>query len=655
MINIRRLRPTRSTFLAVGALLWAVSLGAARDIVWSDIREGMIDLRGLSRTTRLLILSGFVLLAAMVAALLFNDFWRSLFPLMASMNSTPGRGKLIPVVLIPVTLFLIAVGWSFVLTGAVHSHPLMRLGVLAIYTLSSVSWMSTNINFLEILNGEPSVSIREQWLVGLSIFFVLAVPLLFVIRWRAKPWPVVEFSFLLLFITCSLLLAQERELATLQQFGIPIIMSLLERNISTLQGFVYPLLLLIGVDIAGFTYKVADWTTTTVTERLPYWAPRILLGLLLAWRLRDVLIEAQARIQAGTQLAGGQPTELLGYLGALGVPLGVALVWLMVRVQGWLGANWRKGRDDLTPDGVAGAAEKYTLLVIVAYSAVQLLVFVILDLLASMPFGLIDSRVISGFADTATFLATQANLPWHLWINAIAIVGAAWLAYRGRTSLALFLGIFGIMHLWYEATNIGRPLEAVNWRSNDQVDFWWVIIITVVTLIWLLRRTLTTERVCRLFLMLMVTLVLGLTNFIEDPYGAFVLGLSGFAYIAVGIVWDVLTSGSWANYGTAGLPRISRLFLYVGYVLMTVTVMNWALTSHDLSTVGQLSGNVALVGLERFGKPMLYGIFAVMLTLPPHQDAPEEVDTGSVINTTSQANPYVEGPHQAASDANGPS
>ena len=46
---------------------------------------------------------------------------------------------------------------------------------------------------------------------------------------------------------------------------------------------------------------------------------------------------------------------------------------------------------------------------------------------------------------------------------------------------------------------------------------------------------------------------------------------------------------------------------------MTVTVINWAVASHDLEAVGRLTGDVGLVGLEAFGKPLLYTIFVVTL------------------------------------------
>ena len=56
------------------------------------------------------------------------------------------------------------------------------------------------------------------------------------------------------------------------------------------------------------------------------------------------------------------------------------------------------------------------------------------------------------------------------------------------------------------------------------------------------------------------------------------VGFSGIAIIALGLVWDVLTFGPWVNRESAGLPRVSRLFIYIGYGLFGVTLINWSLT-----------------------------------------------------------------------------
>ena len=55
-------------------------------------------------------------------------------------------------------------------------------------------------------------------------------------------------------------------------------------------------------------------------------------------------------------------------------------------------------------------------------------------------------------------------------------------------------------------------------------------------------------------------------NFLEDPLS--VLGFLGIALIAMGFVADAAAYGEWANHDSARLPRVSRVLLYVGYVLV---------------------------------------------------------------------------------------
>lgn len=131
-----------------------------------------------------------------------------------------------------------------------------------------------------------------------------------------------------------------------------------------------------------------------------------------------------------------------------------------------------------------------------------------------------------------------------------------------------------------------------------------MLIFSVLAGWWLARRQLTSERASSLAFLLLVTLLLRQTDFISNRFSPFV-DSSGLGFIAFGIVWDALTIGAWANTGNArGLPRVSRIFLYLGYVLLTVTVINWAVASHDLEeTVGRRPAISALWDWMRSASP----------------------------------------------------
>jgi len=147
-----------------------------------------------------------------------------------------------------------------------------------------------------------------------------------------------------------------------------------------------------------------------------------------------------------------------------------------------------------------------------------------------------------------------------------------------------------------------------------RADVWWTLILLGAGLLWLARGRLTERRAGHLLFLTLILILLSQTDFISNRFTVF--GFGGISFLAFGIVWDALTVGAWANVNSRGLPRTSRIFLYLGYVLLTVAVIEWAVVSHDLAAVGQLTGDLGLVGLDRFGRPMLYAIFAVTLTLP---------------------------------------
>ncbi|RPI12187.1 MAG: hypothetical protein EHM63_00120, partial [Actinobacteria bacterium] len=56
-----RLRPTRTTVAATVALIAALGLGAAREVIWDELRGVMLNLCGLRRPLQVLVVFGFAL------------------------------------------------------------------------------------------------------------------------------------------------------------------------------------------------------------------------------------------------------------------------------------------------------------------------------------------------------------------------------------------------------------------------------------------------------------------------------------------------------------------------------------------------------------------------------------------------------------------
>jgi hypothetical protein len=116
----------------------------------------------------------------------------------------------------------------------------------------------------------------------------------------------------------------------------------------------------------------------------------------------------------------------------------------------------------------------------------------------------------------------------------------------------------------------------------------------------------------RLLLPLLIVTLMGQTNLIAAPLDP-LFSLAGVGYLAVGLGWDLLTAGSWANESSPALPRLSRIFLYLGYIILTAMLVNWAADTHDSSLLAGFTGQAALMGLTLLGYPYLYAILYLLM------------------------------------------
>ncbi|MGH2524296.1 MAG: hypothetical protein ACRDH2_17445, partial [Anaerolineales bacterium] len=424
---------------------------------------------------------------------------------------------------------------------------------------------------------------------------------------RGRPRPVLEFTLLFVFVAASLAIANSQLAGELRAIGQPLGLLTMQYNLGSFAGWVLPLLLLIGLDMANFARQAAGWVTETITHRLPRWMPWLVLIPLLIWRLANVMAELNERVEASSPNA-----QAWEYAGAfVQVLLAVLLSWLILS----LGRS--RAAAPLTADGVASAAERHALPLIIVFNFLFLASALVADLGSAFPFPVIGDVVLK----LIIFLSEANDPAWSLFVSVLALLAAFALAQRAHNAqpaLAVYLGLFGGFQLWTKLTVPGRLLGAFYWRGPEPVDFWWVLLFSGVTLFWLARRQLTAARATRLIFLLLITALLRQTDFISSPFSPF-LGFTGIGFIAFGLLWDTLTAGSWANADTRGLPRTSRILLYLGYALLTVTILNWAVTAHDLSTTGQFTGNVGTAALGGLGKPMLYAIFFITLAPPAHE------------------------------------
>jgi hypothetical protein len=605
------LRPIRTGLAAVLRFAWDITFGALRDFVWADIRGGMIDLRHFSRATRVIILLGFALIFGLAGLLLFGDVWRAQSPLISlptALNMT-GRGRLVPLVLAPVTYALLALAWAFALNGLLHSHWLARVGMLALYVLAGLQRIAAL--FPEVAYGvtPPAELILRGGLL-------LCVPAFYLVRWRRPARPALEFAILLVLAAAPLAITQWSDFAYWRLSGDPTLFINLEADLLNFRLLIGPLLLLIGIDIANFARQLSGWTTNALHERLLTWQARLpilsllLIGLLI-WRLGAVIVSLRERIAAAAP-----KSELAAYAGALGVVL-LCAVWA------WLVNRGHGVEEEL----LAQTTERHAPPLVLAYLVPQMLAFALLLIASAFPYaGFAHDLIVSSNA-----VNDQATSGWRLLICVAALASGIWLRLRfaGRPTsqaLALYLGTFGLLGLWMNVTAPGNLLQSLFWQGAQPLDFWWTLLVSATAFYWLARRRLDAERAAKLLFALLIVILLQQTSFLENPFSP-LFGFAGIGFLVFGICWDALTGGSWVNNDSAALPRAGRIFLYLGYTLLTVTVITWALGTHDLESLNTLTGGAADAGFGNFGRPLLYA--TIIVTLMSTSRTPAEGQVGN--------------------------
>lgn len=586
--RVRITRPAHAGATSFGRSALATFSDGMRKLVFADLQDGVVRVGDLPRLTRSLVWIGFVLLFLGVGMLFFNEPLREAFPLLPMIGGTTGRGELVPFTLIPLTIFILSVAWGFMLAGALHARLLVRLAVLLLYVMVAGVWTAATTS-----------SILGALVAWAALLFV---PVFFFLRRRKTAAPALEFAVFLVSISLTFGISQVYAIAAWRISGIPGVLANVPTMLYTFDLLVIPLLLFIGVDIAEFVHRTASW----VSGLTDAWTGRRMLSLalfaLVVWRLVSVVIETAGKVERSSLAE-----QAAAYAGAFVIPLSVGAVWWLVR---------RHDGEGVSVERLVDVAKKVAMPLIGAYLGLQAveIVFTLLAGLLSLVIlglGFGEMERLGGALELGGGLIAQ-DANWQTLLAVLTIIATVWFARKGRRTLALYLGILGTDALWIQLTNPGRFLSFLGWSGLEPVDFWWVVILSAVAFYWLVRNRLTEERARRLFLLVLITLLMRQTGFIEDPFSPF-LGFTGVGLIALGIVWDALTIGFWANNDSRGLPRVSRILLYLGYVLFSIAVLNWSVASHDISQVDFFTGQAALGGFSLFGKPLIYAIFAVTL------------------------------------------
>jgi hypothetical protein len=542
-----------------------------RVFIWGSISENAIDLRPFSRTLRLIGAVGIGLITAFLLGLLFSDALRINAPLeLLANDSSSTRGLSVPAFAIPLTLLAIAVGWGYMLAGALHARPLVRWMVLLVFMLQILFPLLTQI-----------AALQGPFLLATAVA-VLALVVCFVVLPRvALPLPL-EWSMVLALSGTLIVIVLSGSLRLERISGTSWLNDMVSSILLSQFVFVVPFLVIAGLGWADFALEASRWITGA--------ARRHATGAVLT----AILLGALAyRLYGLSSAVGGLPDDeqLRAWGGAAILLAGLVAILL-----------WR---TRLAP----GSAIPQRLIISLALlvPAVQILLTIAPTLIGVPALLNITPETGRQFSTIAEVVGQLSDL--ELRVRPFILIGAGllltWLGTRrGSPSLRTFGLIVAWTQLCTWLTGAYGPLTSLRFTYAD-VDALALVALTAISIVLLATRRLTEGRALRLLAIVVLMALLNQTDFLDNPFSP-LFGFAGVAFLAFGIVWNILTAGNgFANADTPGLPRESRLLLYLGYVLLSVSISHWYLISHNIDMQNRQS-TVNSLGFLTIGLPLAY-------------------------------------------------
>lgn len=597
---LRIISPTFRLLRTFGHLLWVLVSNGWEMVVWGNVRAGSISLADTTRSFRALIRLGLWLTIGLLIMMLFSSAWRVLSPLQPLVFYTDAlAGIYAPAYFVPVAVGLLALGWTYVLCGALHAHWAAKLFVLFLFGMFDFSF---GFNILPGLFLEVSILLSG---LGFSLWSGLALVIqlggwavllaLFVFRWRRPIALGLEFPLILLVIAALFFSGYFSARLSMSAFQAEAESSALQltQALSLISTFLVPFLIMAGVEVAGFGMSL----TEAVASRLRH-APQLQQG----WGQRLWIIALAALLCIRLAMQWIAPLfddgEAASSWGAVVIALLLLVIFARLRRQsppaelpGWV---------------IPGAAlALYGILFLL-----EILTFITSALsVAAIALGRNPGVILDSFSRLIGFLAE-----WNeAFVSALAVIVGVGLWLRARLQrrplppASLYLFLFSLWLMWWVFTRAGRPLGALSFNYGDLSAFMTPVLLGIL-LVSVLARRLSTQSLLHLTAAALLFWLLEFQDFLSDPLSpAFGLLGAQAALLSVSIFLNVMAAGNRfaLNAETGRFPRYARSLMYFGYALLTVTSINWLAASHNVSAMAN-NEQITRNGYLAIGLPLAF-------------------------------------------------
>jgi hypothetical protein len=574
-------------------------------LIGDPIHEGRLRLDGLSPMVRQVTIIGLVTLGGLLGSLLFNDLWRRGDLLHLTVSS--GRFTFIPVTLFPATVLALFVGWWLVLWGAASASVPVRILAAAMFLLVNAPVGRVPLVELAAERGSLAPLVVRVGYFGAPTLLIALSVLRVRHRLAARVRPAVQAAIVgaLACMFGGLLWSHVLQIRN----GItPTVPFSLSDSIGNAEDLLIPLVIVSGIAVIEFSRDVA------VAAAAPLWTARAGMASGLAL----TLIAVKLWIQLGRHLRDWS-TYVVDRPASVGATV-LVLAFLF-------GAGWFARRHAIDRQSAERSKERliYGPALLLALPAMLLLLVKTLgDFLLTQANWLEAARVI-GRIRFAEYLSDADAAA----ASVLLLTGVLLYARRERSPAHLETGIgLLIVGSWSTCLFVLELFNvAVGWRA----PFLDILLTAGIGVYLLLRwRQIDTRGAVVIGAVVAFTWLVSTRGDFISILGGF-LGLPGISIVVVGTLFALVADSSFASGDSRRFPRTSRPPLWIGYLVISATIVNWLTAAHGTDVTEAVGGRgwtylgvplaVWLITRLPFVRPA--GAPSAPSTAPPNRREPE--------------------------------
>lgn len=432
-------------------------------------------------------------------------------------------------------------------------------------TLHAVWWLATvgtaTTAAIMLIWGVRGFGVGSSFSTWMTVAMVAALITLTALRARAgfRWW---EFPLVLLIVATPVCLGTRSITVTGGSFGFEPAAMFTVQSMVFLGVIAIPAAFAAGTAIAEITTSATVWASKLTARYAVRRTAITILAVLLVARLLQSAWEVRSLDplrQNAAVIAGSAAVGLLTGL----------MVWAMFR-------HWqRRGVESVITD-LPGQMSRMAMPIGAGIIAIQipLMVLTVVIAVTGQVFG---PQVTGTVVDQGIFqtLSSTAVIDTARVVLGVLLMGLALWRFRGAqpAQAALLFGA-GVMLIALTARFLsGGGLPDI--ADATALNLTATAATIVAAMIMLARRTLTSARCAGLSALLVLSGLFAHRDVLDDPLSA-LLGMSGVAFILIGLIWTLLTGCAAANAGTARFPLPTRVMLILANLVFAATILAMA-------------------------------------------------------------------------------